>query len=69
LVFRRRVEGMIKKAGGGISVSYRADRETAGILLNALTAQRSSAVQAACEFPSVGEQDTLLRQNCKDYCI
>ena len=27
LVFRRRVEGMIKKAGGGISVSYRADRE------------------------------------------
>lgn len=27
LVFRRRVDGMIKKAGGGISVSYRADRE------------------------------------------
>lgn len=27
LVFRRRVEQMVKRAGGGISVSYRADRE------------------------------------------
>lgn len=27
LVFRHRVEEMVKKAGGGISVNYRADRE------------------------------------------